>query len=58
MNDKLDKILDLLRSQNEMIKDIHDYMIGSKRLIRDAQAIRLVLIMNMVMIILKTEKDA
>lgn len=33
-------------------------MIGSKRLIRDAQAIRLVLIMNMVMIILKTEKDA
>ena len=33
-------------------------MIGSKRLIRDAQAIRLALIMNMVMIILKTEKDA
>ena len=26
MNDKLDKILDLLRSQNEMIKDIHDYV--------------------------------
>lgn len=33
-------------------------MIGSKRLIRDGQAIRLVIIMNMVMIILKTEKDA
>lgn len=26
MNDKLDEILDLLRSQNEMIKDIHDYV--------------------------------
>lgn len=24
--DKLDEILDLLRSQNEMIKDIHDYV--------------------------------
>ena len=26
MNDKLNEILDLLRSQNEMIKDIHDYV--------------------------------
>lgn len=26
MNDKLDEILNLLRSQNEMIKDIHDYV--------------------------------
>ena len=26
MDDKLDEILDLLRSQNEMIKDIHDYV--------------------------------
>lgn len=26
MNDKLDEIPDLLRSQNEMIKDIHDYV--------------------------------
>lgn len=26
MNDKLDEILGLLRSQNEMIKDIHDYV--------------------------------
>lgn len=26
MNDKLDEILDLLKSQNEMIKDIHDYV--------------------------------
>lgn len=33
-------------------------MIGSKRLIRDVQTIRLALIMNIVMIILKTEKDA
>lgn len=26
MDDKIDEILDLLRSQNEMIKDIHDYV--------------------------------
>lgn len=26
MNDKLDEILNLLKSQNEMIKDIHDYV--------------------------------
>lgn len=26
MDDKLDEILDLLKSQNEMIKDIHDYV--------------------------------
>lgn len=26
LDDKLDEILDLLRSQNEMIKDIHDYV--------------------------------
>lgn len=32
-------------------------MIGSKRLMRDGQATRLVLIMSMVMIILKTEED-
>ena len=35
MDDKLDEILDLLRSQNEMIKDIHDYVkkyIGESRM--------------------------
>lgn len=26
MDDKIDEILDLLKSQNEMIKDIHDYV--------------------------------
>ena len=26
MNDKLNEIIDLLRYQNEMIKDIHDYV--------------------------------
>ena len=26
MNDKINEILDLLRFQNEMIKDIHDYV--------------------------------
>ena len=26
MDDKVDEILDLLKSQNEMIKDIHDYV--------------------------------
>lgn len=26
MDDKINEILDLLRSQNEMIKDIHDYV--------------------------------
>lgn len=68
MNDKLDKILDLLRSQNEMIKDIHDYVkeVTSEKYIGESRmtsfsinlAAELVLIMNMVMIILKTEKDA
>lgn len=33
-------------------------MIGSKRLIRDVQAIRLALIMNIVIIILKIGEDA
>ena len=26
MDDKIDEMLDLLRSQNKMIKDIHDYV--------------------------------
>jgi hypothetical protein len=26
MDDKINEILDLMRSQNEMIKDIHDYV--------------------------------
>ena len=26
MDDKINEILDLLRSQNEMIKDIHDFV--------------------------------
>ena len=26
MDDKIDEILDLLKSQNEMIKDIHDHV--------------------------------
>lgn len=37
MNDKLDEILDLLKSQNEMIKDIHDYVkeVTSEKYIAD-----------------------
>lgn len=39
MNDKLDEILDLLRSQNEMIKDIHDYVkeVTSEKYIRESR---------------------
>lgn len=55
-------IFNIRKPVDYMCSDIDSHiigdMIGSKRLIRDAQAIRLVLIMNMVMIILKTEKDA
>lgn len=39
MNDKLDEILNLLRSQNEMIKDIHDYAkeVTSERFIGESR---------------------
>ena len=51
MDDKLDKILDLLRSQNEMIKDIHDYVkevtsekyIGESRMTNTYQIYRSIL---------------